>query len=301
MARIAGWLLGAITIFAPVGVFAQDVDPLTLPIGRAGTAIVRNGEILDLVRNHRSNVEGILKAVENKPFLYLGESHTNPEHHKFQAQVIEALVKSGRPVVVGFEMFTRPNQPNLDPWTMGMETQDEFIEKADWKHQWGFDYNLYKPIFDVIREDRIPMVALNVPRDWAHSVAKGGFGGLSEEQRKELPSDVGIPNPEHRKVYSAMIGKHPMGSMNLENMYEAQVLWDEGMADSALKYLAAHPQPSNAIFVVLAGAGHLMYGEGINWRIAKRSGKAGVTVIMVDGPGPVKVSRGLGDFVYCGG
>ena len=90
-----------------------------------------------------------------------------------------------------------------------------------------------------------------------------------------------------------------MEGMDPNNMYAAQVLWDEAMADSALKYRAARPQPSNALFVVLAGAGHVMYKQGINWRIARRAGLDGVTVVMVDAPG--KVARGIADFVYCGG
>ena len=99
-----------------------------------------------------------------------------------------------------------------------------------------------------------------------------------------------------------MIGNsHPMTGASMDNMYSGQVLWDEAMADSALKYLTAHPQGSNAVFVVIAGSGHVMYGQGINWRIFKRTGEKGITVVMVDGEKPVSVSRGIGDFVFCGG
>jgi len=259
-------------------------------------------ELQNLATNHKASINDIVNAAQNKRFVFLGESHTNPEHHKFQAQVIEAFAKSGRPVIVGFEMFQRPKQSTLNPWTMGMYTEDQFIQESDWKHQWGYDFALYRPIFEVTKRYQIPMVALNIPRDWVRSVGKSGFNGLTEQQKHELPDPLGTYNPVHRQVFNAMIGTaHPMTGANMDNMYSGQVLWDEAMADSALKYLDAHSFGSNPVFIVIAGSGHVMYGQGINWRIHKRTGEQGVTVVMVDGEKPVTVSRGIGDFAFCGG
>ena len=81
-------------------------------------------------------------------------------------------------------------------------------------------------------------------------------------------------------------------------MYAAQVLWDTAMADSALKYLGGRPSTRNTVFVVIAGSGHVMYGQGINFRVRQRTGECGVTVMMVDAEDRVEVSRGIGDFVF---
>ena len=275
-------------------------EPLRLRIGAAGEVTVAPGTIVDTRTGETVSIEEIVSAAAGKPFVFLGESHTNPEHHKFQAQVIDALAKV-RPVVVGFEMFTRPVQEDLNPWTLGWWSESEFIGKSDWKHQWGYDFGLYRPIFETIKDHRLPMVALNIPRPWVHTVATKGYEGLSAEQRADLPADLGALNPAHRTVFDALIGGHPGGSAGADRMYAAQVLWDQAMADSALKYLAAHPQPSDSAFVVVAGSGHVLYRQGINYRIWKRTGQQGVTVVMVDGEKPVAVSKGVADFVYVGG
>src|SRR5436305_1964 len=105
---------------------------------------VFTGEIVNTRTARKSGISDVVHASESKRFLLLGESHTSPLHHKMQADIIDAVATSGRPVVVGFEMFTRPIQDELNPWTMGWWTEDEFIQRADWKKQWGFDYALYR-------------------------------------------------------------------------------------------------------------------------------------------------------------
>jgi uncharacterized iron-regulated protein len=287
-------------LFLAVAISQTAPDPDRLRIGQPGEITIAPGTIVDMHTGQKVEISAIVDAAAGKPFVFLGESHTNPEHHKFQAKVIDALAKV-RPVVVGFEMFTRPVQEDLDPWTLGWWNEDEFVAESDWKHQWGYDFSLYRPIFQTIQDHALPMVALNIPRAWVHSVGTKGYGGLSADQKSQLPADLGALNPTHRTVFNAMIGGHPGTGAQIDNMYAAQVLWDQAMADSAIKYLAAHPQPSDSVFVVVAGSGHVMYGQGINYRLSKRTGQSGVTVVMVDGDKPVTVSRGLGDFVYVGG
>jgi uncharacterized iron-regulated protein len=272
-------------------------DPLNLDIGRAGKANVSIEEILDLRSGTRSTVADIAAAADGHRFVYLGESHDRLAHHKMQADVIEALVKRGRDVVVGFEMFTRPVQKQLNPWTLGWWSEEEFVKKADWKGQWGFDFALYRPIFEVTRIHKLPMVALNVPRDWVRRVGKDGLKSLTAEEQAQVPK-VDTTNQFHRAIFGAMMGGHPPTGDRGENIYSAQCLWDTGMADSALKYLDAMPYSSKTVFVVVAGSGHVMYNQAINWRIEKRTGERGITVMMAESDKPISVSRGIGDFVY---
>lgn len=271
----------------------------TLPIGRPGQSTVAVNEVRDMRTDEPSSVEKIAEAAKGYRFVYIGESHDNPHHHQMQADVIEALAKSGRDVAVGFEMFTRPVQKSLNPWTLGMYTKEEFIREADWKGQWGFPFEIYEPIFNVTKKYRLPMIALNVPRDWVRSVGRGGYEGLTAEQKAQLPGDFFMGNKEHRKLIESMMGGHPMTGTQGENMYKAQTLWDEGMADTAIKYMNSRVCGPETVFVVVAGSGHMMYGQGINFRVKRRTGLDGMNVTCIESKDPIKVARGLGDFVYC--
>jgi uncharacterized iron-regulated protein len=273
----------------------DTVDPLLLNIGPAGRVKAQIGHIVDLHTGRQVSVQDIARAAENTRFVYLGEEHTDPLHHQMQADIIRALAADGRHVVIGMEQFTRPVQDSLAGWTLGWYTQDQFIEKSDWKKQWGMDYSLYKPIFDAAKDLQLPIVALNIPRDWVHNVGQKGLDALTPDEKEQLPSSIDVNNKEHKSVFLALIGGHPMTGM--DNMYSAQVLWDTGMSDTAVKYMQDRPS-SKTVMVVIAGSGHVLYKEGINWRVKNRTGDAGLTVVMGEDAGSREVSRGVGDYFY---
>jgi uncharacterized iron-regulated protein len=50
--------------------------------------------------------------------------------------------------------------------------------------------------------------------------------------------------------------------------------------------------------VVVAGSGHMMYGQGINYRITRKTGERTLNVMCLTSDGPREVSKGIGDFVF---
>lgn len=269
-------------------------DHLLLPIGAKGSRIVRPG-LTDMRTGKQVTMKQFAEAAKGYRYVLIGESHDNFLHHQLQADLISALAEAGRSVSVGFEMFTRPVQSELMEWSGGNQSEDAFIVKSDWKKQWGFDFALYRPIFAAVRKYKLPMVALNVPRDWVRAVGKNGPSGLPEEAKGQVP-DLYLDNTDHKKVFEAMLGGHPMGpSMN--NMYAGQVLWDEGMADTAIKYMSNYPS-ENRVMAICAGSGHILYSQGINYRIQRRTGEKTLSVVCVDSDEPRSVANGIGEYVF---
>ncbi len=272
-------------------------DPKRLKIGAPGEVTVQIGQIVDTHTGKAATLRDIVQAAARKPFVFLGENHATTAHQMMEGAIVAALVGAGRKVAVGMEMYQRPKQEWLDKWSANTMEEADFLEKSDWKKQWGFDFGFYRPVFQVVRDNGLPLIGLNVPRDWVRAVGRGGFASLPEESKGQLPRDMSLSVSGHRQVWNALMGEspHPMGGASMDNMYAAQVLWDEGMADTALRYRASHPSD---VFVVIAGSGHVLYKQGINYRVTRRRGGDGVTVVMMQGDGPVTVSRGIGDFVY---
>jgi uncharacterized iron-regulated protein len=269
-----------------------------LAIGRHGKAQIEPGQLFDLSSTKSVTMDDLVAAAKGKPFVFLGEEHATPAHQQMEADVIRALAASGRHVIVGMEMFTRPKQDVLDQWSAGALTESDFLDQVDWKGQWGYPYACYRPVLEAVKALHLPLVALNVPRAWPHAVSLHGIQGLPTSARLQLPPEIFLGNADHRRIFDAMVGPHGMPGVSPDNIYAAQVLWDESMADTALRYLALTQPPSDTVFVTISGSGHVLYGQGLNWRIARRKGGRGVTVVMMQSATPVTVSRGIGDFVY---
>lgn len=273
-------------------------NPNALPIGTKGSVEVKPAEIVSTRSGKAVTVEEIARSCEKSKYLFLGENHATKAHQDLQAQLIAALVKAGRHPIVGLEMFQRPKQDVLDQWSAGQLTEEQFILQSDWKTQWGYGYEFYRPVFEVVKSNKIPLVGLNVPRDWVRTTGKTGFDTLPTSARLQLPGELDTTNKNHRSVFDALMGGHSMAGASMDRMYAAQVLWDEGMADTAMKYYQVRPPKPEDIFVIIAGSGHVMYGQGINYRIQKRSGGRGPVVVMTQSNEPISVSKGLGDWVF---
>lgn len=282
-----------LTLLGTLALAQTAVNPWNLPIDNPQTIPLSQG-VFDS-RGQKTTPASIAQQLDGTRFVLFGESHDNTDHKKFCAELVDALVARGRNVSIGLEMFTRPAQRNLAPWSMGKWTEEEFIEKSNWKTEWGFDFAIYRPLFERARAHRLPLVALNVPRDWVRAVGRGGPEALPAEAKGQVPPFDPTYEP-HRQFFQAMIGGHPMADQRrLDNMISAQVLWDVGMADSALKWVDQRPQTSGRIMLILAGSGHAGYQAGINYRITQRSGERVPTIIGLEGAS-VTVSSTLGDW-----
>lgn len=284
-------------LFLPILLAQQEVSPLQLPIGRAGRTVVQSGRLTDLSTGMAATPDDIAKVADRVRFVMLGEQHATPPDQSFEAEVIDALIRRGRHVIVGLEMYQRPKQAVLDRYWQGDMEESAFLTESDWKGQWGFPFPFYRPVFDIARRAHLPLVGLNVPRDWVRAVGRNGFGGLAADAKSELPSDMRLDMSDHRQVWNSLMGGHSMAGTTMDNMYAAQVLWDEGMADTAIKYLAAHKADRKIVFVIIAGSGHVMYGQGINLRLKNRKAGEVLNVVMDQSNDPVEVSNGLADFV----
>jgi uncharacterized iron-regulated protein len=82
-------------------------------------------------------------------------------------------------------------------------------------------------------------------------------------------------------------------------MLAGQVTWDIGMAKTALDWRRDWPYKKN-IMVILAGSGHVMYDQGINYRLKQMDGTNSISVVCVSDEPNRKVSRGLADYVFVG-
>lgn len=251
-----------------------------------------SGRLYEISGKTEVALQDLVRGVEKKHIVLAGEHHTNATHHRKQLEVIDAFHQSGAKVAVGMEMFRSDSQAHLDRWVAG-ELNDSDFEKIYYEN-WNYDWSLYAPILKYARDNRIPVLGLNVSRRITSQVARHGFKSLSEEQRGKL-NDIACRVDE---AYMAFIrrayGAHAHGNLNFEYFCESQLVWDNIMAINALNFLERH---SDHIVIVIAGSGHVWKG-GIPAQLASRSFTA-YTVILPEIPGVVdKATVSLQDADY---
>ncbi len=231
-----------------------------------------SGEVLD---NRQ-----IFERLSDTRIVLLGEAHTSAAHHRWQHYMLAALHSRNANMMVGFEMFPRRAQPVLDAWRAGRLTEQEFLEQSEWRKVWGYDADLYLPLLQFTRQNRLAALALNIDRELVSRVGQLGWNGIDEADRMGL-SNPAPASDEYRDslaqlfAYKQTLGNETEGeepdidevkrSDDFAYFVEAQLTWDRAMAEALA---AAHRSDPAAIVVGIVGRGHLEYGYGIPHQLA---------------------------------
>ena len=232
----------------------------------------------------------VITAVGDKRIVYVGENHDNYANHTVQLQFIKDLSGSGVQIAIGMEMFQKPFQPVLDEFIKGSIDQKTFLKKTEYFKRWGFDYDLYKPILDYARDNRIPVIALNIEKEIVDSVAKDGIDALPPDVKAKIPQAMDFSDEQYKKRLQKIFMMHEsLKERNFDFFNQAQILWDESMSQSIADYLSSHPDRR---MIVLAGNGHLTYGSGIPKRTARRNGLS-YAIVLND----AELEKGIADYV----
>ena len=237
--------------------------------------------------------DNLIENIKDKRVIYVGEAHTNFAHHLNQLNIIKALHDKGKKIAIGMEMFQKPYQFALDKYIDGNLSQREFLQKSEYFKRWGFDYNLYKPILDFAKENKIPVIALNIQKEIIKKITKGGFLSLEQNESKFLPKKLDFSNKEYKdylqNFFNSPIHKEKTKNSNIEFVYQSQIVWDESMAEGIKSFLNKNKEYS---IVALTGNGHLKKRFGIPYRVY-RDTNLSYSVILQD----VNIESQMADFV----
>ncbi|MGB8959194.1 MAG: ChaN family lipoprotein, partial [Candidatus Aminicenantales bacterium] len=237
--------------------------------------------------------------------VHVGETHNSMPMHEIEYQVIRALYARDQHLAIGLEMVPVTLQEALNKWTAGILTKEEFIREIRWYVTWNFNFGYYEKIFDFAREHRLPIYALNAPREVITKIRMRGWDALTDEEKAFFPGPPDTTNVDHRTlirtVFESSEMPHAMMGPGLdqvfEGLYRSQSAWDEVMGANAVKAVEAEGRR----LVVCVGSGHLLYNLGLNRRAYERSKLPFKTVIAVEVPAEKKtlaVSRAIGDYVF---
>jgi len=238
---------------------------------------VSGGEII--------SARAVWRRLKQSLAICLGEQHDNPFHHNLQRRVLERLAALERrdparrgELAVGYEMFQRPFQQPLDEYMRGALSEESFLEQTEYAARWGADLALYLPLFEANLAQGLPALALNAPTELTRQIGREGLESLPPELSALLP-ELDLDDTEHRQFIFGLFGLSvdDPAAASLENIYRAQVTWDETMAQTASEWLAGAEERRVLAF---AGSAHC-HESAIPRRLERRTGIDMLSVALV--------------------
>lgn len=194
----------------------------------------------------------VVTRVERADVIFIGEIHYNEQHHKTQLDIVRSLHGRKIPIAIGLEMFMPADQQKLDAWTAGKLDEESFMPV--YSRNWSYDWQLYRELFIFARDNRIPLLALNVPKT---VIAKLLAEGPAALQEGEIPPKISWSLNEAQAEYMRTIARQVFGSSPpekyLARLSEAQAMRNSAMAWNIARYKQKHAADR---VVVFAGIWH---------------------------------------------
>lgn len=200
------------------------------------------------------NFRQMVKEVGSSRLIFIAENHDDARHHAAQLELIRQLRQEGHQLAIGLEMFTTGSQKELDRWVAGKLSVARFrkIYLDDWNMSWEF----YRDIFIYARDNRIPLIGLNLPKEISSKVARQGFAALSPEERLKLPPGITCNvSPGYMALLRQAYHDHGLSEKAFAHFCEAQVLWNRHMAMRMQEFRSRAPGKT---LVALVGIGHAL-------------------------------------------
>ena len=232
----------------------------------------------------------LIGEMAKRDVVLLGEHHDDADHHRWQLQTLAALYAQRPRMVLGFEAFPRRAQPVLDRWVAGTLTAAQFLSEVKWEEIWNLPAELYLPLFEFARLNRVPMVALNVDRSLTETIAAKGWEAVPEAEREGVSRPAAAPKA-YREALEAIHKEHK-GERPVEYFIQAQQTWDRAFAQG----LAPHAREALAVGII--GSGHLRHGHGVALQLADLGVKRIGTLLPVARDDCKELKAGLADAAF---
>jgi uncharacterized iron-regulated protein len=232
----------------------------------------------------------MIERLSRADVVFFGEQHDDPETHRAEAELLDAIGRSGRTVVLSLEMFERDVQSMLDDYLAGRVSESEFLSRSRPWERYATDY---RRLIELAKLHHWRVVAANVPRPLASAIGRKGFAALDTltvTERRHAAREHVCPAGddyharfmESMQTHSPASGPGPRASDSLptataERFYLAQCIKDETMAESIVDARLASTR--DAIVVHFDGAFHSDYSQGTVARVKRR--KPGWTLAVV--------------------
>lgn len=227
--------------------------------------------------------ESLIQRLADADVVFLGETHDDDATHEFQLAVYRALLdRRENRVVLAMEMFERDVQPHLDAYLAGDIDEATFMGKS---RPWGNYREGYRPLVELAKERKKPVVASNFPRPLRMKLMQAGDKGLEAlggDDRRLAPAEL-LPNSDlyWKRTDNATRGHAafmPAANSPTDRLLSTQSLWDNSMGEACALAMANYPGHQ---VVHVNGGFHSEYWDGTASQVRQRLPNAKILTVAI--------------------
>lgn len=182
--------------------------------------------------------------------VFFGEYHDDALIHTLESEILPFLLAKKEDMAISMEMFERDVQSVVDSFLYNRISEKDFLKKS---RAWPNYLSDYKEIIEFAKKNELDVIAANVPRRFAALINKNGTAALDSIpplEKKFIATELKVlDNAYKQKFIKVMManmqggssGRMPMMMKNFDNIYAAQCLKDDTMAESIFAYLQENP------------------------------------------------------------
>ncbi len=192
------------------------------------------GKIWDMHSLSFIDEETLIARINLSNVLLLGEVHDNSQHHELQQKLLQARVDSGAKPALMMEQLDAASQPILDQALAGLRS-DEVLNNVTALIKFS-DWQFYSPLLAIAVDNRLPVIAANVPNQYLQPVIWKGYAAYDANELKRLKVEA-VWNERRQKYLVSNMGGAHCGQLREElrlGLSRSQRLRDALMADSAI-------------------------------------------------------------------
>lgn len=224
------------------------------------------GQIFSNPGQQKLTLDEVKRRAVQARFVLLGEIHTNPDHHRLQAEILQHMIDQGRRPAIVFEMVTRAQQPVLDFFAANPpENLDDIAARLEWDKSGWPDFAMYRPLFQIALKNSLPMRAGNLAKGTVRRLGGRTGSKLSDAERAQLGLNTPLAPETEKSLLAEIADSHcnMMPETVLPLMADIQRARDHVMASALLD--TANKDGG----VLIAGAGHTRLDWGVGAIVEK--------------------------------
>ncbi|WP_043993700.1 ChaN family lipoprotein [Moritella sp. PE36] len=229
------------------------------------------------------NLKDFVADIQNADVVLVGEWHTHAGIHRFQTELLQAMIAANGNVTLSMEQFTRDKQAIVNAYLAGEIGEGTLIKQANTWPNYNSDY---RPLVELAKTKEIDIIAANAPKNIIRCIGKEGISyvdKLPADERTWLAANINTQDSPYKTHFMASM-HHGDESQN-EHKFASQVTWDETMAESIVNYLATNPHKQ---VMHIAGKFHTENGLGTAASILARAPELNVVIVT-----PVNVNSAM--------